>query len=489
MMPKSLKKIIGIFIRHKWAILIALTLLFLFANLHLKGYLTKNIYTSGDEPHYLMMTDSLVKDGDLNLKNDYENNRAEGIYSKNNVFPHLSATIDPRSSNNWYSIHTIGLPLIIYGPYSLFGLNGARLAMVLLQLTSLGLFYLALKRYLSSDNRVFLGVTLILSCTFFWQNLGAILPDMLVVVFSLVFIVLFGNKKFISNLALAFLIFLSALIHTKIALILLPLYLGHNILLIKELGARNFIRLQLIPFVLLAVCVVAYSFFLHRLYGFYTPNGLYGSNGQLFSANPFINLMAILFDRVKGLVFYYPVLLVAGPYIFYGLIKFYSAVKKSSLKNFTAGLALAMSLAVGSSILIFTQITFSDWSGSFAPSGRYMLVPIFIVVFLIAKYFNPKNKLELTLLLIMAVLSVAISIGIIYRINIYREMSFVYLGSATDSIITERFALLQKIPKFSEISSSTNYQNIHKGGVLMLLYALFNLVIFMFYGKGLNNAK
>lgn len=465
----------------KWLLLIIFSLAFLFINIFLKGYFTNNIYTSGDEPHYMMMTDSLVQDGDFNLRNDYLENRARGRYSMQNVFPHVSATIDTNSTDRWFSIHTIGLPLLMYGPYKFFGLAGARLLIASIQISSIFLFFIVLKKYLKNDKKVFLGILLIMSCTFFWQNLGALLPDLIAVTFGLAFIILFGSKKLVTNILLTILLFFGILIHTKMALILLPLYLGHNIVLIKKLGYREFILLQMPCFVGLIILLASYAVFLKNQYGFYSPSGLYGSNGQLFGANPFTNLIAILFDRVKGLIFYYPVILIAVPYLYFGIKDLYIATKMASLKNFSTELVLALSLAIGAVLLFITQISFSDWSGSFAPSGRYMLVPIFITIFLVAKYFNGKNRVELVLLSFTLIASIFISIGMIYRINIFREMGFVYLSPGVDSIITQRFVMLQKLPLFELLSAKSSFGQQHKGAVLMLLYAMLSLVLIRYF--------
>ena len=34
-------------------------------------YFNKKSFLSGDEPHYIMMSESLIQDNDFNLKNDY----------------------------------------------------------------------------------------------------------------------------------------------------------------------------------------------------------------------------------------------------------------------------------------------------------------------------------------------------------------------------------------------------------------------------------
>ena len=135
---------------------------------------------------------------------------------------------------------------------------------------------------------------------------------------------------------------------------------------------------------------------------------------------------------------------------------------------------LSISVSVSLLLLLVVQLGFADWSGSFAPSGRYMLVFIFALAFVIAKYLDPKNKLETVLVALGIILSFAVSVGFIYRINIYREMSFVYLGPAEDSIITQKIAFLRSFPLFNPISKLSDQRSLNNGGLLLVFVVLFN---------------
>ena len=469
---------------HKWLILITLAVLFMLSNLFLKGHLSKEIYTSGDEPHYLMMTDSLVSDGDFNLKNDYLLDRSTGSYSLTGIYPHTSPAIDTAHSDDWYSIHTIGLPLTMALPYKIFGLAGSRFLIILLQLLSLVLFYKILKKYIKSDGSVFLGMVILLSSTFLWQNLGAIMPDLLIVTLVAAAVLLFAKQDRVSNFVFVLIVVAGMLLHTKAIIILAPIYLGHNIVLIKEWGISQTAKKLGAYYFLLLGAVFLYASFLKASYGFYSPTKLYGENGQLFGANVATNIIAMLFDRAKGLAVYFPVLLVAGPYVYFGFKDLVLAIKRAiQKKSITNEAVLAISAAAGVLLLLVAQIGFTDWSGSFAPSGRYMLVAIYAVVFLIAKYFNKNNKLETGLLAITITISALISIAIIYRVNIFREMGFVYFDAGADNIITQKLPLLQNLPIFSPISNQSSYHFVQQGFVMLLLLIVFNFVLIKLYSR------
>ena len=78
------------------------------------------LYPGGDEPHYLVMTQSLLTDGDLRI----ENNHARGdykVYYRNALNPDYRT----RGRNGQiYSIHPIGLPILITPAFAAGGYLG-----------------------------------------------------------------------------------------------------------------------------------------------------------------------------------------------------------------------------------------------------------------------------------------------------------------------------------------------------------------------------
>src|SRR5262245_2581911 len=71
---------------------------------------------SGDEPHYLMITESLVTDGDLDLANNYAQNDGR-------LFGHDGLEVGPHAgidrSGRVESVHDIGLPVLLTLPYAI----------------------------------------------------------------------------------------------------------------------------------------------------------------------------------------------------------------------------------------------------------------------------------------------------------------------------------------------------------------------------------
>src|SRR3989442_8932167 len=82
----------------------------------------------GDEPHYLMVAESLLRDHDLSLEKDY----AEARYLAFHDFP-LEPHYRVRGrGGEIYSLHAVGLSLLILPAYALGGYSGASLFMALL---------------------------------------------------------------------------------------------------------------------------------------------------------------------------------------------------------------------------------------------------------------------------------------------------------------------------------------------------------------------
>jgi len=87
--------------------------------------MSKGISFSGDEPHYLLITRSLLKDGDFDLANNYaEQDYSEYMIPQATVRAH---TVPGRKPGSQYSFHSPGIALLLlpfYAVGSFFGRGG-----------------------------------------------------------------------------------------------------------------------------------------------------------------------------------------------------------------------------------------------------------------------------------------------------------------------------------------------------------------------------
>src|SRR5262245_56220167 len=86
---------------------------------------TRILPLSGDEPHYLIMADSIASDFDLDLHNnylsDFDSRRIYGL-----VIPHVY-----NAPRGWMPYHYAGLPVLIALPFKAGGITGVRVALCL----------------------------------------------------------------------------------------------------------------------------------------------------------------------------------------------------------------------------------------------------------------------------------------------------------------------------------------------------------------------
>jgi hypothetical protein len=86
--------------------------------------------TIGDEPHYLLVAESIAFDGDVDLRNDYASReRTLRVTDKFPLDPHAA---EYKGSDALRPVHGVGLSAVLAPAVALGGLTGARIAMVLL---------------------------------------------------------------------------------------------------------------------------------------------------------------------------------------------------------------------------------------------------------------------------------------------------------------------------------------------------------------------
>lgn len=84
------------------------------------------IFPGGDEPHYLVMTQSLLDDGDLRIENNHDRADYRAYYAAN-LDPHYRTRGTDREI---YSIHPVGLPVLLVPIFAAGGYRGVVWALV-----------------------------------------------------------------------------------------------------------------------------------------------------------------------------------------------------------------------------------------------------------------------------------------------------------------------------------------------------------------------
>jgi hypothetical protein len=318
------------------------------------GYrLQESVGISGDEPHYLLIAYSLLHDGDLAVQNNYA---AEDYrqYFNGKIGPHLA-------HGTPYSVHGIGLPLILLPGFALLGLPGVLLTEAFLgALTVREIFKaaeaLGLGRSAAGLGAV--GFALTVPAVFLCVSAYPELPAALIV--AGVFRKLVepspptGRKAFFLGLAIGVLPFL----HIKY--IPLAVILG--------LGAMWFWRAWIAKFaggwILGLISLVVFFAWLH---GNPNPLASYGRQ-RIFGAQVPLGFAGLLFDQEFGL-------LPHSPFYLFALVAFGALLRQ---RPRLAALSAALFLAVAA-----PGAAHPLWTGGTSPPARF-LFPALPVLALIA---------------------------------------------------------------------------------------------------------
>ena len=305
----------------------------------------------GDEPHYLMVAESLLRDGDVSLERDY----AEGRYTVFHDAP-LAPHYRVRGKGGAiHSLHAVGLSVLILPAWALAGYAGVSVFMALLAaLVALevrewvhaltgrdglaeaaGWVFALSPPLVHYAGLVFTEVPAALALSFGLRY--ARRPD------------LGPRGAFAVGLAAAALPWLNVRYAPLAVLVVAHALWRHP---------RSRVALAaLAPAVVSAAGLLAYH---QALYGFWDPRRVYGRRPEFALAALAEGLPGLLLDQEFGLLAYAPVLALALP----GL---------ASLWRRDRRLALAAGAAVVAVLL--TAGTWHMWRGGFNPPARF-LVPI-----------------------------------------------------------------------------------------------------------------
>lgn len=310
---------------------------------------------TGDEPHFLMITSSLVNDHDINLRNNY-NNKDYTFFYPIALRPHAKI----HTATEIYSAHGTGLPLLLTPGYLVGYRTGAVFIIILLaSLLSTTIFSLAYAVTEKNTTSICLSLLMIFTTPLFFYSLQLFseLPAALIIayIFTAVFIAkeqqLPKNKTLFIGILLAFLPWLHIryIFFTVIFLVYLSLNLKHKTRL-------------LLPISLSIILLLLYM---------KTCFGEFSFTAQYFAITAgfhhlFRGIIGNFIDRQFGLFVYSPYYIFIGAGLFY-----FWKVKRR--------LFLLWSITVIPFIIIISS--YYEWYGGYCPPLRYMIpvVPLLIV--------------------------------------------------------------------------------------------------------------
>ena len=273
-----------------------------------------SLFPSGDEPHYLVIAQSLWRDGDLKI----ENNHARGDYREyypEDLEPHY---LTRGSNSEIYSIHPIGISVILAPVYAAGGYKGAVWFLIALGALAAAIAWRWTMSTLNAPGAAtFAWAAVALSAPFMF-NTFTVYPEIAAALAVMIAFVITerssvehsGIGRWIAaGLAIASLPWLS----TKYA----PMSAALLLVVIFRLGKKEpatFFRNSKIWAVagIYAISLAAWFAFFYVIWGTPLPMAPYGSLVQTTPLNLRFGAPGLLFDQEYGLVAYAPVYILAA---------------------------------------------------------------------------------------------------------------------------------------------------------------------------------
>ena len=267
---------------------------------------------TGDEPHYLVITQSLLRDGDLEIRNNHDA-RDYASYFAGELRPDYR-----RAGKNGeiYSVHAPGVSALVLPGFALFGYRGAQATVVVSAALAAAIVWWIGFRVTGSGRAAWVA-WLAIACTptFVIQSV-TVFPD--------------GPGAFASACAIWLIVTLSrgdrvkrsVLVTVSLVLAAMPWLHTRFAVLAGVLGATIVAQLlrrqrrlgDLVAFAAgPAAFALAWFAFFYTLYGTFNPTAPYGppAGDRSWTFIPG-GILGLLFDQQFGLAAYSPVLLVAA---------------------------------------------------------------------------------------------------------------------------------------------------------------------------------
>ena len=316
---------------------------------------------SGDEPHYLVITQSILHDGDIRVENNYEEQQYHSYWS-GLLRPHAGR---PSVQGEMYSIHAPGLAVVVAPAFALAGYAGVIVFLSLVAAAGSTLLWRQAHALTQSSSAAWFAWAVgALSAPFFFESF-AVYPDGIggtLVLFAA--LPLFERETSTRRwAAVGAILGLLPWLHTRFAVI--SCVLGLVLLLRLVQSAKG--RAQVAPFLAIpVVSALAWFSFFRVVYGSFDPSSPYGVHTQTSASNILRGLSGLFFDHQFGILPNAPVY----AFCLAGLVML-------AFRNRRLALELC---AVGGAYLAAVSSFHMWWAGDSAPA-RFLapMVPLFSI--------------------------------------------------------------------------------------------------------------
>ena len=308
----------------------------------------RQVGPEGDEPHYLMATASILQDGDLALGEDYAAGRYRTFHPAD-LEPHYRVR---GRDGAIYSLHAVGLSVLILPAYAAGGYPAVSFFMALLGVATAWQVR-ALVRDTVMDAGVADAVGWIVGVSAPLLHFAGLVFTEVPAALGLTVALRVALGPQTAARAWGAGLLLASLPWLNVRYAILA-----GIVLIAAMVRRPAPRVAagwLVPLIASAVALAGYH---HALYGFFDPRLVYGRTREFSAAMIPTGLPGLLFDQEFGLWVYAPVFALAVP----------GFVRLARGRRLEAATAAALVVAV-----LSVASAWPMWRGGFNPPARFLL--------------------------------------------------------------------------------------------------------------------
>jgi hypothetical protein len=312
---------------------------------------------SGDEPHYLLMAQSLWREGDLDLRDNFEREDWRE-YTPGPVAPHWAA---PRRDGRPFPAHGPGLPLLLAPVYAL---GGRLLCVAAIALGAAGLTALVRTlalRVTGDETRALFAWAAAAGppVAFYALHIYTEVPSALALAGSLELLLRAQEpgpvrRRMLQAAASALLASALPWLHVKMAMAAA----GIGLFALRRLRGRPRVVFAGVA----ALMAEGYAAFFYSVWGWASPLAMYGGTAPGGAPRPLLALAGLLLDRSFGLLPYAPVFVMSLA----GAPALVQAARRQP-----AGAAL---IVTGATVLA-PILAWRMWWGGQCPPARF-LVPL-----------------------------------------------------------------------------------------------------------------
>lgn len=337
---------------------IFLVSLILYAGLGLLN--AQRVGPGGDEPHYLIISQSLLADGDLKIENNHRQRDYRPFWGGELRPDYMKRGID----GEIYSIHAPGLPVILLPVYAVFGYSGTVLLLCLIAaLTAVAVFDLA--EVVAGTIAALATWAAVCLTVPFVPHSWLIFPEMpgaLIVAWAALWAWRPAERRVATWLCRGMALATLPWLHTKFVIFLA---LFGAALVWRLRTQKKALSALLAP---VALSLAGWLGFFYAFYGTINPEAPYGDYARIFvlAKNIPRGLLGLVFDQKFGLLFYSPV------YVF-AIVGCWIMLRRADTRFFGSVLLLVTAAHVASTTRLYMW-----WGGTSAPAR--FLVPILPVL-------------------------------------------------------------------------------------------------------------